>query len=168
MPFHFWTAIFFAQGAILGSFFNVCIHRMPRGESVFSPPSHCPQCGYRIPLWLNVPIFTWLMLRGRCANCSARISPRYLVIELITALTFAWTWMRFGRESHALPWALAVLFGIFIVSSAIDFEHFIIPDEFTLGGTVVGILFSAFIPLLHGRESALEGVKMSQIGRAHV
>ena len=77
LPFHFWTVTAFVFGSIVGSFLNVCIHRMPIGESIVSPPSHCPHCRYSIPWYLNIPLFTWLWLGGRCANCKAPISPRY-------------------------------------------------------------------------------------------
>ena len=69
VPFHFWSVALFALGTIVGSFLNVCIHRMPRGLSLISPPSHCPKCEYSIPWYLNVPLLTWLYLRGKCANC---------------------------------------------------------------------------------------------------
>jgi len=69
VPFHFWTVCFFAFGCVVGSFLNVCIHRMPRDESIIHPPSHCPHCGYSIPWYLNIPLVTWLWLRGQCANC---------------------------------------------------------------------------------------------------
>ncbi len=166
MPFHFWTGVFFVFGSLVGSFLNVCIYRMPRNESVYSPPSHCPHCGYQIPMWLNVPIITWLWLRGKCANCRAPISVRYLLIELLTAVAFASTWLYFGHQSPVVPWAIIVLLAIFIGSSAIDFEHLIIPDEFTLGGTVAGFLLSAAIPALQGCTTSVEAMKRSGIGIA--
>ena len=82
VPFHFWSVVYFVFGSIVGSFLNVCIHRMPRGESVVSPPSHCPHCGYSIPWFLNIPLVTWCWLRGKCANCRAPISARYFAVEL--------------------------------------------------------------------------------------
>ena len=74
VPFHFWSLVFFAFGCIVGSFLNVCIYRMPLDLSVVSPPSHCPHCKYAIPFYLNIPLVTWLVLRGRCKNCGAPIS----------------------------------------------------------------------------------------------
>jgi leader peptidase (prepilin peptidase)/N-methyltransferase len=100
-PFHFWTVVFFVFGSIVGSFLNVCIHRMPLGESVVSPPSHCPHCRYTIPWWLNIPLFTWVFLRGRCRQCGAPISVRYFLVELLTAVVFAGAWVRYGAFS---PW----------------------------------------------------------------
>lgn len=80
VPFHFWSLLLFVFGCMVGSFLNVCIHRMPLGLSVVSPPSHCPHCKYSIPWFLNLPLVTWLMLRGRCRNCGAPISARYVLV----------------------------------------------------------------------------------------
>ncbi|MFM2296124.1 MAG: type prepilin-like protein leader peptide processing enzyme, partial [Verrucomicrobiota bacterium] len=103
VPFHFWSVTFFFFGTIVGSFLNVVIHRMPLGESVVSPPSHCPYCKYSIPWWLNIPLLTWLMLRGKCKNCSAPISPRYFLVELLTGLAFLGCWLAFGDMMNPLP-----------------------------------------------------------------
>src|SRR3954468_916297 len=138
VPFHFWSVTFFVFGSMVGSFLNVCIHRMPRGESIVSPPSHCPHCQYSIPWYLNVPLFTWLYLRGKCANCRAPISVRYFLVELLTGLLFAFSWVRFGAISPLLALAICILLGGFITATFIDFEHFIIPDEITMGGCVIG------------------------------
>ena len=86
VPFGFWAVVFFVFGCIVGSFLNVCIHRMPLNESLVSPPSHCPKCRYSIPWYLNVPLVTWLWLRGRCAHCKATISSRYFLVELLTGV----------------------------------------------------------------------------------
>ncbi len=166
MPFHFWSFWFFVVGAFIGSFLNVCIHRMPRGESIVTPPSHCPHCQYLIPIWLNVPIVTWLWLRGRCAKCGAPISPRYLGVELLTGIAFLAAWLRFGNTSPALALSLCVLFGAFIVATFIDFEHFIIPDEITIGGTVAGFLLSIVAPGLHGVTRITDALKSSGLGIA--
>jgi leader peptidase (prepilin peptidase)/N-methyltransferase len=149
VPFHFWTVCVFLFGAIVGSFLNVCIHRMPRGESVIRPSSHCPGCGYSIPWYLNIPLFTWLWLRGRCAHCGEKISPRYFLVELLTGLMFAACWVRFGHQSALVPFVFCALIGGLIAATFIDFEHFIIPDEITLGGTVVGLLLAFFVPGSH-------------------
>ena len=102
IPFHFWSFVLFVFGSMVGSFLNVCIHRMPRGESVVSPPSHCPHCNYSIPGYLNVPLVTWLMLGAKCKNCGAPISVRYFLVELLTAVLFLTCWLAFGQQSPAL------------------------------------------------------------------
>ncbi len=101
VPFHFWSLSFFALGCIVGSFLNVCIYRMPLGLSVVSPPSHCPHCKYAIPFYLNIPLVTWLALRGRCKNCGAPISPRYFIVELLTGMAFLSCWLAFGQPVGA-------------------------------------------------------------------
>ena len=148
-PFHFWSAVFFVFGAIVGSLLNVCIHRMPRGESIVSPPSHCPHCGCAIPWYLNLPVITWIVLRGRCANCGARISVRYLIVEALTGLAFLGCWLAFGHRSASLALVYCLLLAGFVVATFIDIEHFIIPDEITFGGIVLGFLCSAVVPAMH-------------------
>src|SRR5260370_7349668 len=103
VPFHFWSVVFFVFGSIVGSFLNVCIHRLPLGQSVISPPSHCPHCQYSIPWYLNVPLVTWLYLAGKCKNCGAPISPRYFPFEFLTPAPFLPCRLVFHRHSSALP-----------------------------------------------------------------
>src|SRR5215471_2250452 len=164
VPFHFWSLVFFVFGSMVGSFLNVCIYRMPLGLSVVSPPSHCPHCKYSIPFYLNVPLLTWLWLRGRCRNCGAPISPRYFAVELLTGLAFLACWLAFGHQS---PW-LAAVYSLFlaglITATFIDFEHFIIPDEITLGGAVAGFVVSLLLPQLHGVHRWQDGALLGLIG----
>lgn len=166
VPFGFWAGMMFVFGSMVGSFLNVCIYRMPLGLSVVSPPSHCPHCKYSIPWFLNVPLLTWLSLTGKCKNCRAPISPRYFLVELLTGLAFLACWLRFGRLS---PW-LALVYALFlaglIVATFIDFEHFIIPDEITLGGMAVGVVVSFLLPSLHEQPFLTGGMKESIIGLA--
>jgi leader peptidase (prepilin peptidase) / N-methyltransferase len=166
LPFHFWSGVIFLVGAFVGSFLNVCIHRMPLGQSVVTPPSHCPHCRYRIPALLNLPVLTWLWLRGRCRNCAAPISPRYLAVELLTALLFLGAWLRCGDRDPALALALCVLAALFLVATFIDFAHFIIPDEITLGGAGAGLVLSVLAPGLHGAAGAGEALKSGLLGVA--
>jgi len=166
VPFHFWSAALFWLGCMVGSFLNVCIHRMPLGLSVITPPSHCPRCKYAIPWWLNVPLFTWLMLRGRCRNCGAPISPRYFLVELLTGLLFLGVWLQFGRSSAPVALILCLFVAGLIVATFIDFEHFIIPDEITIGGMVAGFLLSMLVPALHGQNTLLGAILASGLGLA--
>jgi leader peptidase (prepilin peptidase)/N-methyltransferase len=140
------SAFAFALGAVVGSFLNVCIYRLPLDLSVNKPRrSFCPNCKTQLTWYQNVPLVSWLFLRGKCANCGARIVFRYFAVELLTALLFLWIWKVF-------PWPIAIAYWIFvsllIAATFIDFEHFIIPDEITIGGTVAGILASLAIPQL--------------------
>ncbi len=166
VPFEFWALMFFLFGCIVGSFLNVCIHRMPREESLMHPPSHCPHCRYAIPWYLNVPLVTWLWLRGKCANCKARISVRYFLVELLTGIAFLACWLRFGHESAWLALIYCLVLAGFIVATFIDFEHFIIPDEITIGGTIAGVLCSIAVPLLHEQTSIWSSLRHSVVGAA--
>lgn len=166
VPFHFWSVTFFVFGCIVGSFLNVCIHRMPLGQSIVTPPSHCPHCQYQIPGWLNIPLVTWLWLRGQCANCRAPISPRYFAVELLTGLLFLATWLRFGAKGFAPPIIYCVLLAGLLVATFIDFEHFIIPDEITFGGIAVGVVLSGVFPEIHHGLRAADGLRDAAIGAA--
>jgi leader peptidase (prepilin peptidase)/N-methyltransferase len=166
VPFHFWSLVFFTFGCIVGSFLNVCIYRMPLDLSVVTPPSHCPHCKYAIPFYLNVPLLTWLLLKGRCKNCGAPISPRYFIVELLTGLTFMSCWLAFGPQSPVLAVVYSIFLAGLIVATFIDFEHFIIPDEITLGGAVAGFVISFFLPSLHQVHSNGQSLVQSAIGIA--
>jgi leader peptidase (prepilin peptidase) / N-methyltransferase len=140
------SAFVFVVGACIGSFLNVAIYRLPRDLSVnFPRRSFCPACQKQIPWQQNLPLVSWLLLRGRCDNCEARISVRYFAVELLTAVSFLIIWRSFPP-----PLAAAYcLFVAFVVAATfIDFEHFIIPDEITIGGTIIGILASVIVPRL--------------------
>ena len=166
MPFHFWTGVWFLLGSMVGSFLNVVIYRMPLGMSVVRPGSQCPQCQQAIPLTLNIPIISWLWLRGRCRHCSTSISPRYLAIELFTGLVFVGTWLKFGHGQPVMALCLFGLWALFISATFIDFAHFIIPDEITIGGTVLGVGATLLAPELHHQETLLAGLKSAGWGIA--
>ena len=166
VPFHFWSVVFFVLGCIIGSFLNVCIHRMPAGESIVSPPSHCPHCRYSIPWYLNIPLVTWVYLGGKCRNCGAPISFRYFLVELLTGVEFLACWLAFGRYSPGVALIAGILIAGLIVSTFIDFEHFIIPDEITIGGMAAGLVFSLLVPKLQGQASRMGAMKMSLLGMA--
>ena len=157
IPPHFWSAVLFWLGCMVGSFLNVCIHRMPMGKSIISPPSHCPHCHYSIPFYLNVPLVTWLMLRGKCANCRAPISVRYFLVELLTGLMFLGCWLIYGEHTPAKALVYCLVMAGLIVATFIDLAHFIIPDEITIGGIVVGFLCSFLVPALHGKAGDAPG-----------
>lgn len=143
---HFFTGLFFVIGAIVGSFLNVCILRIPRGESVVTPGSHCA-CGKAIPLWNNIPILSWFILRGRAACCGRQFSIRYAAIEALTGLLFAAAW-------HWLPWQDAVAGMIFcafaVVLAFIDWDTMYLPDSVNAPFVVAGLLCSFFLPEIHG------------------
>ena len=114
-------------GLVVGSFLNVVIWRVPRNESIVSPPSHCPECDARIAVRDNIPVFSWVALRGRCRSCATHISMRYPLIEVLTAVLWAAVGVRF-YNSWALPNYL-LLAAALIALSAIDLEHYILPNR---------------------------------------
>ena len=159
------AAFAFVLGASIGSFLNVCIYRMPRDLSVNEPRrSFCPSCKYQIPFWCNIPVFSWLALRGKCANCGTRISFRYFGVELLTGLLFLAVWLRPQDWVLALPYWILV--SLLIVATFIDFEFFIIPDEITWGGVIAGVLLSLAIPPMMGTENHLAAGGWSLLGAA--
>ena len=149
-PFYLFAFVF---GAVIGSFLNVCIWRLPKGESVVFPPSHCPACDYKIPFYDNIPLVSYLLLGGKCRSCRAHISVQYPLVELVTALLTLSLFMRFGLS---LSFAVLFLFcAAMVVITFIDLEHQIIPDVISLPGIVVGFVFSFFIPQLGWQNSFL-------------
>ena len=119
----------FILGAVVGSFLNVCICRLPNKESVVSPPSHCPQCGYRIRFYDNIPIISYVLLGGKCRSCQSRISLQYPIVELVTMAAFLACYWRFGLDWILLPRLL--LSGSLIVLFAVDLEHQLLPNVIT-------------------------------------
>jgi len=136
-------------GLIIGSFLNVCIHRLPRDLSVVNPPrSFCPSCQKTIAWYDNIPVLSYLLLRGRCRHCHEGISWRYPLVEALTAAAFAGAVAMLGLTPSALK--LCIFSALVIVLVITDFETLILPDEFTLGGLALGLILSAFIPIRHG------------------
>ncbi|MGM0663561.1 MAG: prepilin peptidase [Thermodesulfobacteriota bacterium] len=130
----------FLFGLILGSFLNVCIHRMPTGSSIVHPPSSCPCCGASIRFYDNIPLLSYLLLRGRCRSCEASIPLRYPVVELATGLLSLALVLRYGP---GVPYALYLAFVCaLIVVTFIDLQHQIIPDVISLPGIAAGIAVS--------------------------
>ncbi len=141
-------------GMLLGSFLNVCSLRWPQDQSVVSPPSHCPSCEEPVRWHDNIPVFSWLLLRGKCRFCDERISIQYPLVELTTGLIWAGVFAAHGPSLESLRGGLflTIIFGIAIS----DARFYIIPDEFSLGGALVG-LGMAFFPGGIGWRSALIG-----------
>jgi leader peptidase (prepilin peptidase)/N-methyltransferase len=141
----FFAVAIFAYGLCFGSFLNVCIYRLPLGKSVVSPRSACPHCGDMIPLYHNLPVISWLLLRGKCRACQQPISPRYLVVELLTGLLFLGCYLHFGLTLLALKCAVLgyLLLGLIFT----DAETKLLPDAMTLPGLALGIAFSLFVPV---------------------
>jgi len=149
-------AIFsFLLGAAVGSFLNVCIYRLPAGESIVSPPSRCPACGARIRPWHNIPVLGWLILGGKCRDCGAPVSPRYPLVELLNGLLTLALFLKFGPSTTFL--VLFVFCSALVAITFIDLDHQIIPDVISLPGIVVGFACSFVLPWL-GWKSSLMGI----------
>ncbi|OGU15056.1 MAG: peptidase A24 [Geobacteraceae bacterium GWC2_53_11] len=130
-------------GMVVGSFLNVCICRMPNNESIVSPPSHCPHCSYQIRWYDNIPLLSYLILRGKCRGCGAHISLQYPLVELLNGVLALFLFLRFGPT---LAFAtLFLLCSALVVITFIDIEHQIIPDEISLSGIVIGFVLSFFL-----------------------
>ena len=130
-------------GLVIGSFLNVVIVRLPHGMSISIPRSHCPQCKRVIPWYDNVPIFSYLLLRGRCRRCGKRISVRYPLIEGLTAVVSALLYLKFGL---GVEWAVFLAFSAALIALAfIDLDHRILPDPITLNGIWAGMLVSTYL-----------------------
>lgn len=157
----------FATGACIASFLNVVIWRVPRGESIDRPPSHCPKCGATIRWWQNIPILGWLALRGKCAGCKASISPRYPLVELLGGVLFLAAFLHFEAFSTIYPewsdWIIVcellvwwIWISLMIVGSFIDFDHKLLPDFVTVGGMVLGCargVFASIVGMIEAKSS---------------
>jgi leader peptidase (prepilin peptidase)/N-methyltransferase len=135
----------FVFGLIFGSFLNVCIHRIPREESVVFPSSACPKCHHQIKAYDNIPVLSWLVLGGRCRNCRTPITPRYAAVELLTAFLFLACYWRFGLSLSTVKYCVFS----FLVTGLIfiDAEWKLLPDLLTLPGLVIGLVFAWFVPV---------------------
>ena len=149
LPFVFFLLCVAAVGAVIGSFLNVVIHRVPLEESIVFPHSRCPSCGAGIRPYDNIPVISWLVLRGRCRGCRAPISARYPTVELLTAVLFALTfWLRSGL-SWSLPFDLLFVSAI-IALVFIDAEHMILPNVITYPGIALALVARLLVPNLYG------------------
>ncbi|NUN92453.1 MAG: prepilin peptidase [Verrucomicrobiae bacterium] len=163
VPSWFWTALAAVLGAVVGSFLNVCIHRMPRDESIVRPRSRCPGCRATLAWHDNLPLLSWILLGGKCRGCGMRISPRYAIVEIATALLFVAIWRVFA-PAEAFAYTLFAC-GL-VAATFIDFEHFIIPDRITLGSVLAGVFLSGMTPSLQNAERHSAGALWSLAGAA--
>lgn len=142
----------FALGAVVASFLNVVIWRVPRGESIVSPPSHCPKCSSPIRWWQNIPVLSYLFLGGRCACCKARISVRYALVETLGGILFLAVYLHLGKDGFDFEnifrmsvWWIWI--SLMIAGSFIDFDHKLLPDFTTVGGMILGLMHSVLTAL---------------------
>ena len=145
-------------GISVGSFLNVCVGRLPRGESLIRPRSRCPKCGAAIAWFDNIPVFSWLVLRGRCRSCRESISWTYPALELVTAAIWVGLAAVYGPTWHALQGA--ILFSLLLAIALIDGQHYLIPDALSLGGLGAGLALS----LLPGPPTPLAAVLGASLG----
>jgi len=146
------AGIAFVFGLVVGSFLNVVIHRLPRGESLVRPRSRCPHCQHAISALENIPVISYVALRGRCRGCGAAISLRYPAVELLTACVFAGVALRYGADPMTPVWC--VFAAALIAAGIIDIDHRIIPDEISLGGLVVALVAVPAVRVFAGEPLA--------------
>ena len=151
----------FLTGCAIGSFLNVCIVRMPLEKSIVSPGSHCVKCKKPVAWYDNIPLFSYLLLAGKCRHCKTTISFRYFLVELLTGGVFLGFYLYYGPTAILIPYLVMV--SGFIVATFVDFEHRIIPDEISIGGMIVGLILSFFIPELHHQPTHLLGLWKSSL-----
>lgn len=172
----FLSAIAFWLGACIGSFLNVCIYRIPREISVGKPVrSFCPACKTKIAWYDNIPLISYFILHGKCRKCNAAISPRYFVVEFLTAVLFLLISFQYTFPPPCplglVPLNYPILILVYwlvaaglILGTFIDFEHLIIPDRITIGGIITGLALSAVLPSLHNETTVLRSLLSSSIG----
>lgn len=146
LPQAFFSPWAFVLGLLVGSFLNVVIYRLPLGRSVVAPPSACTNCNTPLPWWLNLPVFSYLLLGGRCRFCGVGYSIRYAAIELLTGCAFLAAELKFGFRSPEF-WKTVVLLSLCLAVFFIDYDHWIIPDGVNALGVVAGLVFSLLTPI---------------------
>ena len=146
----------FVLGLAFGSFLNVCVYRLPLGMSVVTPRSACPKCKHMIALYDNMPVLSWLILRGRCRYCKAPISPRYLLVELLTGLLFLACYWHFGLTLSTLKYCAFAFLVLGLIFT--DAETKLLPDKLTLPGIALGLIFSLVVPVSDLASQFLPGV----------
>ena len=158
----FMPAVVAVFGAMVGSFLNVCIYRIPAEKSIIHPGSHCA-CGQPIAWYDNIPVLSWFILRGKARCCGRPYSFRYAFVELLTAALFLACWMLFPADKAACG---LVFVSVLIAATFIDLDHMIIPDVFTLGAGALGVLLSFLVPALHGQHGGFFIVDSLRSGTA--
>lgn len=146
-------SIIFILGLIIGSFSNVCIYRIPKNESIIFPASHCPNCHTPIKAIDNIPILSYLILKGKCRKCGEKISIRYPIVEFLTGAIYLLIFLVYGRSYQTLIYAL--LSSALIIISFIDLDEQIIPDEISLPGIIIGFVLSFIVPYISYLNSIL-------------
>ncbi len=146
----------FLLGLALGSFLNVCIYRLPLGLSVVKPRSACPECKQPIAIYDNIPVVSWLLLGGRCRHCKGKISPRYLMIELLTGVLFLACYGHFGLTLSTLKYCTLAFLLLGLIFT--DAETKLLPDKLTLPGLALGLIFSLLVPVNDLASQFLSGV----------
>jgi len=145
--------LIFILGLVVGSFSNVCIYRIPRNESIIYPASHCPKCGNNILPKDNVPLLSFILLKGRCRHCKNKISIRYPIVEFITGLIYLIIYLLYGLSVQTLIYI--ILSSALIIIAFIDLNEEIVPDVISLPGIVIGFILSIFVPYISFIDSAL-------------
>ncbi len=150
----------FFIGSCLGSFLNVVTYRVPKGLSVVHPGSSCRSCSVPIPWFLNIPVISWLVLRGRANCCGSRIPPRYFLVELITGLFFAWIFSDYLPHQDVGILLASLAFSWLLIGVVVtDFETMLIPDRFSVGGACLGFFLSVYFPSIHTIENHPHGME---------
>ncbi len=152
----------FVIGAIIGSFLNVCIYRIPNKQSIVFPGSHCPKCKYPIRWYDNIPILSFILLSGKCGHCRARIPPQYIVVEFLTAFILLGLYAGYGPTPKFF--AYSVMAGGLVVAAFIDLATYEIPDRISLGGIVVGTALGLAYPSIFDADSRGLGLMRSVAG----
>ena len=160
--------IVFWLGAAIGSFLNVVVYRVPAGLSILWPPSRCPKCFHQLGMGENIPILGWLLLRGKCRHCRTPISPRYPLIEAITAITFVLIYNRYGLSIQTIGYSLLMCW--LLALTLIDLDTMTLPNPLTQSGLVLGLVFQATVgyvdnhAILGGKEYLIQGIIAMVVG----
>lgn len=152
----------FIFGSIIGSFLNVCIYRLPKLQSIVLPPSHCPGCGKNISWYDNIPLLSYIILMGKCRSCGGKIGYRYPLVELLTALLITALYSVLGINAKFFTYSILTC-GL-IVATFVDFDIQEIPDEISLGGLAVGLIFAFAFPYIFGTASRVHSLTASLLG----